>query len=634
MEMWTIRPDGSFDLNMKPFGFTGAYPGIDGVPLRATSVSIQRTTGLTTITYVMATGSIEIVLACAGDGATLDATVRGMDVAPRSLQVIGGARPTGASRCFRQAHGMGGGSGLVDLKRGESVESFGITALLGTGSEALVIFSEDHTRFEQRCHIRDSHAEPGAFCLSASFHTEGIPLADRQMVLPTLRFQATTDIATGLRQAAQSISTVMKARPPRPASYHWCSWYYLYQNLDMKILREYLDGFATLTMDRPLDYFQIDAGYAPSCGDWLLSSTRFPDTLKPAFEMIREAGYRPAVWIGPFMVGNRSRLAADHPDWILRNTDGQPVMYWRHYGEQRVWGYRDEETWILDTSHPEAFAYLRSVFRTLRQWGAEMFKTDFMFWGLQDSTQVRRHSPGKTGVEYFRDVLQMIREEIGQETFWLGCIAPYMPFVGYADAMRIGGDVGASWQGGFGPQNMLQETVGSQHFNNVFWQNDPDVILLRNFHIDLNEDEIVSLALWQALMGGVVATSDPLHEISDSRRALWQFIQPSRDQEAAVLPLFTQRNRCLVGVRTLPSGDHCVLVFNPADRPVPERIRLAELGIQGKRHAFAREVAQCTEVGQVDELLVELRPHASKLFHLSVNSAPPDGSMLCTARGR
>ena len=628
MEMWTIRSDGSFDLNMEPFGFTEAYPGIDGLPLRATSVSIHRTTQLTTITYALATGSIEIGLACADNVATLDATVRGMDVAPRSVKVIGGARPTGASRCFKQAHGMGGGSGLLDLKRGQTVESFGITALLGTGSQALVIFSADHTRFQQRCHIRDSHAEPGAFCLSAAFDTEGIPLAGTQLILPTLRFQTTTDIATGLRQAAESISAFMKARPPRPASYHWCSWYYLYQNLDMKILREYLDGFARLAMDRPLDYFQIDAGYAPSCGDWLLPSTRFPDTLKPAFEMIRKAGYRPAVWIGPFMVGNRSQLFKEHPDWILRDRQGREISYWRHYGEQRVWGYRDEETYILDTSHPEAFAYLRQVFRSLRQWGAEMFKTDFMSWGLHDSTQVRRYTPGKTGVEYFRDVLQMIREEIGQETFWLGCIAPYMPFVGYADAMRIGGDVGASWQGGFGPQNMLQETVGSQHFNNVFWQNDPDVILLRNFHIDLNEDEIVSLALWQALMGGVVATSDPLHEISDSRRALWQFIQPSRDRETAVLPLLTQQNRCLVGVRTLPSGDHCVLVFNPSDRPVLERIRFEELGMKEPLFGFARQLAGSTRLGRLDELLVTLRPHASQLFHLSYRDEAPCGPML------
>jgi len=104
---------------------------------------------MTTIQYTLAKGSVEIRLAGKDDVATLDATVRGMAVAPRVVQVIDGASATGVSRCFKQAHGMGGGSGLVDLQRGKPVESFGIAALLGTGPDALVIFAQDHTRFEQ-----------------------------------------------------------------------------------------------------------------------------------------------------------------------------------------------------------------------------------------------------------------------------------------------------------------------------------------------------------------------------------------------------------------------------------------------------------------------------------------------------
>ncbi len=30
---------------------------------------------------------------------------------------------------------------------------------------------------------------------------------------------------------------------------------------------------------------------------------------------------------------------------------------------------------------PEAMAYMKHVFTTLRKWGAGMFKTDFMLWG-------------------------------------------------------------------------------------------------------------------------------------------------------------------------------------------------------------------------------------------------------------
>jgi len=150
--------------------------------------------------------------------------------------------------------------------------------------------------------------------VATGFQTEGVPLTDGKLSLPTLRFETTTHLSTGLRAIAENIALAMHRRPLRPASYHWCSWYYLYQNLDIKILREYLDGFARVASDRPLDFIQIDAGYAPANGDWLLPSHRFPGTLKPAFDLILARGHRPGVLLGPFMVGHRSQRAQDHPD--------------------------------------------------------------------------------------------------------------------------------------------------------------------------------------------------------------------------------------------------------------------------------------------------------------------------------
>jgi len=196
---------------------------------------------------------------------------------------------------------------------------------------------------------------------------------------------------------------------------------------------------------------------------------------------------------------------------------------------------------------------------------------------------------------------------------------------------------------------MLRETVGSQHFNQVFWQNDPDVLLIRDFHVQLNDNQTTSLALWQSILGGVVATSDPLHEISEARQALWKFVQPSTAPGTASLPFLTQPDRPLVAVRSLATGDHVVLIFNTSDRHVLERIRLSELGIDGQRHAFMRDVVHSTydvvhnthdvvhsthdvvystHVGCVDELLVALDPHASAAFHVSLSNTAPAGPLI------
>ena len=82
------------------------------------------------------------------------------------------------------------------------------------------------------------------------------------------------------------------------------------------------------------------------------------------------------------MVGNRSRLYAEHPDWVVRDrASDAPLAPMKFYGEFR-WHKRSEEYYVLDITHPQAEAYMRTVFRTWRQdWGCGYFKTDFMHFG-------------------------------------------------------------------------------------------------------------------------------------------------------------------------------------------------------------------------------------------------------------
>ena len=43
---------------------------------------------------------------------------------------------------------------------------------------------------------------------------------------------------------------------------------------------------------------------------------------------------------------------------------------------------------------------------------------------------------------------------------------------------RIGGDVGSSWDGEFGPQNMMRCLTGNNYTNHRYYQTDPDACLL------------------------------------------------------------------------------------------------------------------------------------------------------------
>jgi len=622
---WEIETDGTFSLTGGPVSIRNAYPAIDGHGTRPLRVEIERTAEGGTIRYTLATGYLEVALGVNDRGATVETRLGGMAVAPARVSPLGSCGVE-AARGFRQGLGLGGPSGFVELPLTEPAESYGITALQAGDGTALVIAAHDHTRFLQ--HSRLVCDEDGKTQLTAWFRTEKIPLPS-ELALPTLYLRPAADMWSGLREAAQAIAETMHAREQQPISYHWCSWYYLYYNLTEPLLEEYLAGFNAMTPPAGLHSIQIDAGYFPSEGDWLETNERFPNGLQAAFGKIREAGYRPGIWIGPFMVGNRSRLFREHSDWILRGHDGKPYATWEVYGEGKIWGYRDEEIYVLDSSHPEAMAYLKTVFETFRAWGAGLFKTDFMYWGLTDSTKVRRHAPGKTSVEYFRDVLAMIRAAIGEESFLLGCVGPFLPFLGYADAMRIGGDVGADWKGGFGPQNMLQESQADQYFNNVWWQNDPDAILVRDFHTHLTDTEVRGLALWQAILGGVICTSDPLHETSPARQALWRFLAPGKPW-TTTLPYFNNDEILRVAVRQFADPPAwAVLIFNATDAPITRRFPLAELTGEETLYAYQWGPEGSAEIGKLDHLLLTVAPHSAELYYLTeTGEAPAEGLTL------
>ncbi len=626
---WQIHDDGTFDLMAEGIGLQGAYPAIDGQAVHPLAVEIERE-GV--IRYQLPEGVLTLRLGRDEAGLTLSATLIGPQEAPHRLAPLAGARITGAERFFRQGLGTGGPTEFVRLaSMGDTapVTGFTVSALCTADDSTLTLAAYDQRRFSQRTLLYPAHAGKDALTLDAEFALERIPLPATGLGTPTLHFRWGPGAWQALQATAAAIGHEMGARQAQPTSYHWCSWYYLYQNFSEALLDEYLQGLQSLSPKVPLQSIQVDAGYFPAVGDWLLTNHLWPHGMAGPLRRIQQAGYRAGIWVGPFMVGNRSRLYAEHPDWILCDREGRPITPWRWYGEQRVWGNRDEETYVLDSSHPEAFAYLRRVFRTFRSYGATLFKTDFMLWGLHDSTRVRRHTPGKTSVEYLRDVLAMIREEIGEDSYWLGCIAPFAPFIGYADGMRIGGDVGESWAGSFGPRNMLRETVGSQYFNQIWWQNDPDAIMLRDFHIHLSPQEVRSLALWQGILGGVVNTSCPLHEIAPDRLRLWRFLEPGAEPGAARIPYWGQERKLRVAVRTL--AERCawaLLALNTSDEPQTEVIRLGDALDQDELYAYRWGPEGYEALGRASQLVPELPAHEAALYYLSSEERPPAGLTL------
>lgn len=397
---------------------------------------------------------------------------------------------------------------------------------------------------------------------------------------------------------------------------------------------ELLEGLLSMPAKPRLDALQVDASYFPHIGDWLEPSANFPNTFKEAAEAMITTGYTPGLWIAPLMAGNRSKVVRENPEWLLKDAEGKPMSRWLRYLGDREWGLPDEEIMVLDSSHPGAMDYLREVFRTFRAWGIRLYKTDFMDWGLYDSTQVQRHTPGKTGQQYMREVMAMIREEIGEDSYWLGCILPFNAALGFCDGMRIGNDVPALWSK-VSAGNMVQEALCDQYFNNIWWQNDPDVLYLRHYHTFLSDAEVYALALLSAMTGGALTTSDMPHLLTEERLKLWKFIEPSATHFTGQVPAWAEQVAVDAGQRDLKiltrtgeRGHITALFFNGSESKLTEMVSLSQVTGRDERFFAFRwnhlGNERLTRGEMTDQILVQLPPHGAELIYLTrENEAPP-----------
>jgi alpha-galactosidase len=421
----------------------------------------------------------------------------------------------------------------------------------------------------------------------------------------------------------------------------WCSWYNLYAAIDEENIRAHLQATAQVARREglPMRIFQIDDGFTPEMGDWLGTRPQFPRGMQPLLEEIRTAGFTPGLWIAPLMVGNRSRLYSDHPDWVVRDrATGGPLVEMRFYGEFR-WHKRSEEYYILDVTHPQAFEYIREVFRVWRRdWGCEYFKTDFMYFGSEHGPdRAAWHVPGLTRIEIWRKLGEMIRKEIG-EALWLGCGCPLWASVGLVDAIRTGQDVGVEWDKGAG--GLLQSQAARNFGSGILWATDPDCILLRERFHHLAEDELEALVIFAGMTGGVCMTSDQLGELSDHRLRLWKLLL-SWPGEASQFP-FLGQTRMRYELHSTPGSGEQFLVSKPED-PVIVQVRGAgetgfgagfdraacflnsgETGIDKKYALRDLSLSDPSEVMEWPEglplqvahfLEFHLRPHQGRLFY-------------------
>ena len=233
------------------------------------------------------------------------------------------------------------------------------------------------------------------------------------------------DLQRALARWAEAYAARTGAPTVRPAPVFWSSWYHYFTTVTEADVLENLDAMDELEL--PIAVVQLDDGYQTEIGDWLSLSHRF-DSLPDLVDRIRQRGRGTGIWTAPFLVGERSQVAAQHPDWLVGGRGG-PLVAGRNW---------EQDCYVLDVTHPAAAEWLQEVFRTLTGWGIGLHKIDFVYGGALEG---RRHED-VSGIAAYRRGLALIREAIGPDSYLLGCGAPILPSVGLVDALRVGPDTG------------------------------------------------------------------------------------------------------------------------------------------------------------------------------------------------
>ena len=454
-------------------------------------------------------------------------------------------------------------------------------------------------------------------------HADGVPLEPGE-TLPSERLV----IAAGreplplLERYAARLGELMDARQPAHIPTGWCTWYYFFgENTQQDVL----DNLAELRRENlPLDYVLIDDGYQRAIGDWLTPHPeRFSDMAGLA-RAVREGGRRAGIWLAPFGLDPESETFRAHPDWVVQDEEGQPVVGWQHFGR---------DIYALDLSRPEVLEWLASIFRTMREeWGFDLFKVDFLFAGCAPG---RRHDPHLTRAQLLRRGLAAIRQAIGDDAFLLACGAPLGPCIGLADGMRVGPDVAANWHPFWldlsmpAAENALRNSITRYFAHGRLWLNDPDCVLLRDRddQSDLALGEIRTLASVVALLGGLTISSDNLPTLRKGRLKYLQQILPPTGLSAVPLDLFEHElPQCLALPVRRPWGEWLVVaVINWEDRIQTTEIDLQAMGLPaGSYHVFHYWPRRYLGISQGTLTMERHLPHETVVLLFKPVSDEPD----------
>ena len=279
----------------------------------------------------------------------------------------------------------------------------------------------------------------------------------------------------------------------------YTSWYNYYQNISEDILLK--DLISLKKLPKKAEIFQIDDGFETYVGDWLdIDKNKFPNGLANLVQEIKKEGYKPGIWLSPFVCEEKSKLFQNHPYYVI-HKDNKPLKC----------GSNWSGCYGLDIQKKEVREYIKKVLEYYISLGFEVFKLDFLYAAaLLPLHNKNRGQIMSDGMDFLREILK--------DKIILGCGVPLASAFGKVDYCRIGPDISLDYDDKLFMRLMHSERPSTKHtmLNSIFRRqlntrafiNDTDVFILRDKNTSLSLKQKKELATINCLCGGVIFASD------------------------------------------------------------------------------------------------------------------------------
>jgi len=434
------------------------------------------------------------------------------------------------------------------------------------------------------------------------------------------------DPYAALADYAAAVGAIQNARTTSIVN-GWCSWFYTLQQVSEDEVLSNAAFAARQLRPLGLEYIQIDEGYQRWHGDWE-GNERFPHGMKWLARQIRGYGFKPGLWISPYVIAEPSEVFKQHPEWLVHKPDGSL---------QRIGNWPDENSdlarnesprqYCLDITHPGAAGWLSSLFKTIAvDWGYEMIKIDFMAWSVFAARQF--HDPTLSSAQVYRRGLEIMRDAVGDHCHLLEC-GPGAITVGLIDSMRIEADINygfseAAWKTYFQDPACSAAAAAKRFYHHRrTWVNDVDHICMNL----LTNQESEAAATIIALSGGNMISGDRLTQLDEYKLEILRRITPSSGEAAVPVDLFDGEMPSTYARKVKrPFGEWSVVgFFNPdRTRGSEKAFPLERLWLDPTRTYLAFDFWRQKFLGEVNrEMKVWVAPGSVTLLALHEKAGRP-----------